>query len=72
MKLTLWVNFFGNLKGVGVCQIGIRRRDGEDETAFLADELQKHVPDLDFNVRRLVTHRNFCHTRQIDQRQVKH
>jgi len=69
--LTLRVDLFGDLEGVGIGEVCVGRRDGEDEAVLFADELQQHVPDLNLNVWRLITHWNLRHARQIDQRQIQ-
>lgn len=69
---TLRIHFFGNLQSVRVGEIGVSRRHSQQQAVLLRNKLHKHVFDLVLDIRRLVTDRDFGHSRQIHQRQVQY
>lgn len=69
---TLRIDFLGHLERIRVGQIHVGRRDGKDEAALPADELQDHVLDLVLDVLRLVPNRHFGDSREVDEGQVQH
>ncbi len=70
--LTLRVHFLSHLESVWVGQVSVGRGDGEDQAAFLSDELHNHVSNLVLDVYRLVAHSNLSHTGQIDESQIQY
>ena len=64
---TLWVNFASHFQTVRVGQIGISSSDGENDSVGLGNEPHQHVPDLLFDISRLVTNGYFGQTGQVDQ-----
>lgn len=72
MAHTLWIHFFGNLQSVRVGKVRVSRRYSQQQAVLLRNKLHKHVLDLVLDVCRLVTDRDFGHSRQIHQRQVQY
>lgn len=44
-SLTLRVHLFADLQRVRVGEVGVGRRDSQDQAALFGDELQQHVSD---------------------------
>lgn len=70
--LTLRVDVFGQLKGVGVGEVTGGRHDGQDEAVFVAHILHDHVPDLVLDVFGLVADGQLGDARQVHQGEVQH
>ncbi len=70
--VTIWVYRFGQVERIRGGKVGVGRRDGQDETGLLADELHDHVADLLLDVDRLVSHRDLGQSRQVNQGYVKY
>lgn len=70
--LTLRVNVFGQLEGVGVGEVTGGRHDGQDEAVFVAHIPHDHVPYLVLNVFGLVAYGQLGDARQVHQGEVQH
>lgn len=71
-SITLRVDIFGQFECVRVGQVGVGRRDSQDEAVFVADVLHDQVPYAVLYVRRLVAYRHFGDAGKVHQRQVEH
>ncbi len=70
--VTIWVNGFCKVKGIGSSQIRVGWGDSQNETSLLADELHDHVSDLGLDVCWLIANRNLGESRKVNQGDVKH
>lgn len=70
-SLTIGINRLGQIKSIRGGEISVGGGDSQDEAGLLTNELHDHVPDLLFNVGRLVAHRDLGQTRQVDERDVQ-
>lgn len=66
-SLSLWVDLSGQFQGIAVCDIVISRADRQNQRVRILDIESDHFFDLGLDVLRLVSHRNFRNSWEIDQ-----
>ena len=72
LLLTWWVNLLGKLEGIWGSQIRVSWSDSQNQRVLSRYKLHEHVPNLELDVRGLVTDRDLRETRQVNQRQIQY
>jgi hypothetical protein len=63
----LWIDFPRQFQTIRVCEICVTGCDGENDGIWFGDVLENHISDLSLNILWLISNRDLCEPREIDE-----